>query len=68
MVIFRWVLGIVTLLLSGGMALSFMLFIVNGDDAWMSLTRRFRHWVYVTLLFWVNFEVWRRVVLVIINW
>jgi hypothetical protein len=68
MVIFRWILGILTLLLGGGMALSFVLFIVNGDDGWLKLTRRFRHWVYVTLLFWVNFEVWRTVLLIIINW
>jgi hypothetical protein len=68
MAIFRWTLGILTLLLGGGMALTFMLYIINGDDGWLRLVRRFRHYAYLILLFWVNFEIWRTVVMIIINW
>ena len=68
MVIFRWLLGIVSLLLGSGMALTFLFFIVNGNDEWLKLSRRLRHWVYLVLLFWLNFEVWRRVLLIIIHW
>jgi hypothetical protein len=68
MVIFRWILGIFSLLLGSGMALAFMLYIGNGNDEWMALARRFRHWVYLVLLFWLNFEVWRSVVLTLIHW
>ena len=68
MLIIRWVLGITALLMGGGMALCFVLYLLNGDDRWLGLTRRFRHWAYLLLLFWVNFEIWRTVALVIIHW
>ena len=68
MVIFRWMLGILTLLLGGTMALTFVLYIVSGTDSWLVTVRRTRHWVYLVLLFWFNFEIWRTVVLVIIHW
>jgi len=68
MVIFRWLLGIVSLLLGSGMVVTFLLYLGNGNDEWLVLTRKFRHWVYLVLLFWVNFEIWRRVLLIIIHW
>ena len=68
MVIFRWALGIISLLLGSGMVLTFLLFIGNGNDEWLKLSRRFRHWVYLVLLFWLNFEVWQRVLMIIIHW
>ena len=68
MVIFRWILGILTLLLGGGMALTFVIYIVSGTNDWLTIVRRLRHWTYLVLLFWFNFEVWRRVLLVIIHW
>jgi hypothetical protein len=68
MVIFRWILGILTLLLGGSMALTFLFYIGNGNDEWLKLSRRLRHWCYLVLLFWLNFEVWRRVVLIIVYW
>ncbi len=68
MVIFRWILGISALLMAAGLSLTFMLYIVNGDDGWMKLVRRLRHWLYVLLMFWINVEIWRSVVLIIIHW
>jgi hypothetical protein len=68
MVILRWILGIVSLLLGSGMVGAFLLYLGNGDDEWLKLTRKLRHWVYLVLLFWVNFEIWRRVLLIIIHW
>jgi hypothetical protein len=68
MTVFRWTLGILTLLLGGSMALTFMLFVANGNDEWMKLTRRLRHWASMALLFWFNIEIWRTVALVIIHW
>jgi hypothetical protein len=68
MVIFRWLLGIVSLLLGGSMVLTFLLYLVNGNDEWLKLSRRLRHQAYLVLLFWLNFEVWRRVVLIIVRW
>jgi hypothetical protein len=68
MVIFRWVLGIVSLLLGSGMALTFVLYMVGGNDEWLRPTRRLRQWLYLMLLFWLNFEIWRRVVLILVNW
>ena len=68
MVTFRWILGIVSLLLGGSMALTFLFYIVNGNDEWLKLSRRLRHWAYLVLLFWLNFEIWRRVLLIIIHW
>jgi hypothetical protein len=68
MVIFRWLLGIVSLVLGSGMVLTFLFYIANGNDEWLKLSRRLRHWTYLVLLFWLNFEVWRRVLLIIIHW
>ena len=68
MVIFRWLLGIVSLLLGGSMVLTFLLYLANGNDDWLKLSRRLRHQVYLVLLFWLNFEIWRRVLLIIIHW
>ena len=68
MVIFRWMMGILTLLLGSGMALTFVLYIVSGNDEWQVMVRRFRHWAYLVLLFWFNFEIWRTVALIIIRW
>ena len=68
MTAFRWVMGILTLVLGGGMALTFVIYIVSGVDEWIKIVRRLRHWTYLVLLFWFNFEIWRRVVLVVIHW
>jgi hypothetical protein len=68
MTIFRWIIGVLTGLLAGGTALAFVIFIVTGGDEWMDLTRKLRRWVYLLMLFWFNFEIWRRVLLVIIHW
>jgi hypothetical protein len=68
MVIFRWILGIVALLLGGGMTLTFVLYMAGGNDEWLAPTRKIRHWLYLVLLFWLNFEIWRRVVLILVNW
>jgi len=68
MIVIRWIFGIISLLAIGGMSACFVLYIVQGEDAWMKHVRRFRHWAYLALLFWVNLEIWRRVALVIIHW
>ncbi len=68
MTIFRWIIGVLTGLTGGGAAFTFVIFIITGADEWLKLAHRLRRWAYAAVLFWFNFEIWRRVVLIIIHW
>ncbi len=62
MTIFRWVLGVFSLLLAGGGVLSFLVYIAQGENDWLKLAHKFRRWTSAALLFWFNVEIWGRVV------
>jgi hypothetical protein len=67
MVIFRWILAVLVLLLGTGMALAFAIYVGDGNREWMKRARRLRHWAYLVLLLWVNVEIWRSVLMVLID-
>jgi hypothetical protein len=58
--------------LAGGLgaisAVMFTIYIVRGDDEWMPRARSFGRWCWAAVLVWFNIEIWRHVVLIIINW
>ena len=68
MTIFRWIVGVFTLLVAAGGLLSFVVFIVSGTDEWLDLARRFRRWLFAAVLFWFNVEVWGSVLGTLIHW
>ena len=68
MTAFRWVLAVLTALTLGGALLSFAVFMLRDGQEWLVLARRFRHWAYLTLLFWINSEIWGGVIAALIDW
>jgi len=68
MTIFRWIIGVISALLVGGSALSFVLFMAFDINVWLERARSLRRGAYMALLFWFNVEVWGRVVWTIIHW
>jgi hypothetical protein len=68
MTVFRWIIGVISLLLAGGWALTVMLYVLRGDDHFRDLGTSLRRWLFTFLLFWFNVEIWGRVVWTIINW
>jgi hypothetical protein len=68
MTVFRWIIGVLSLLFAAGSALSFGFFVGIDASVWLERARRFRHWTWLTLLLWFNVEIWRSVVLVIVRW
>jgi hypothetical protein len=68
MTIFRWIMGVISLLLCGGAALCFVIFIAFDIPAWLDRAKVFRRLAYMALLFWFNIEIWGRVVWTLIHW
>ena len=68
MVVFRWIIGVLALLLGTASLLSFVLFIIFDIEIWITRARSFRRGLYMALLLWFNVEVWGRVVWTIIHW
>ncbi len=68
MTIFRWIVGVIAGLLAVFAVFGFGLFIAFESKIWLERARRFRHWIWVLLLFWFNVEVWGRVLLTIVHW
>lgn len=66
--IFRWIIGVISLLLVGGATLSFVLFMAFDIDVWLERARVFRRFAYMALLFWFNIEIWGKVVWTLIHW
>jgi hypothetical protein len=61
MTIFRWIIGILTVLLATGTALTFLIYVITGDNDWKKLCVKIRRWLYSALLLWFNIEIWVRV-------
>ncbi|TMH26833.1 MAG: hypothetical protein E6H58_20585 [Betaproteobacteria bacterium] len=68
MTIFRWIIGIFTLLLAAGGLLAFVIFVLSGTEEWLDLARRFRRWVFAAVLFWFNIEIWGSILRTLIHW
>ncbi len=68
MTIFRWFIGIITVIAASGAVLSFVLFILTDISLWIERARRFRRWTWLAMLLWFNVEVWGRVIMTLINW
>ena len=47
---------------------SFVLGVVSGSDVWFARARRFRHWIWLTGLFWFNVEIWGSVAWTLWHW
>ncbi|HUG23851.1 hypothetical protein [Piscinibacter sp.] len=65
---FRWIVGVPAVLLAGGAVLAFVLFIIGGVDVWLERARAWRRLTFALVMFWFNVEIWRRVILIIVNW
>ena len=68
MIVFRWIIGVLTLLVAAGGLISFVIFIVGDTPEWLELARRFRRWTFAAVLFWFNVEVWGSVLGTLIHW
>ena len=68
MVVFRWIIGVISALLCGGAVLSFALFMAFDINVWLERARSFRRGAYMALLFWFNIEIWGRVIWTLIHW
>jgi hypothetical protein len=68
MTIFRWVVGVIGVLMALGALGSFLLFVASDIVLWIERARRFRHWTWLALLLWFNVEVWGRVAVTLIHW
>lgn len=68
MTIFRWVVGVIGVLMALGALGSFLLFIASDIALWIERARRFRRWTWLALLLWFNVEVWGRVAYTLIHW
>ncbi len=68
MTIFRWIMGVLVLLLGGGAVLCFALFMAFDINVWLDRARSLRRGAYLAMLFWFNIEVWGRVVYTLVHW
>jgi hypothetical protein len=68
MTIFRWIMGVLLLLLGGGSVLCFALFMAFDINVWLDRARSLRRGAYLAMLFWFNIEVWGRVVYTLVHW
>lgn len=68
MEVFRWIVGVPAVLLAGSAVLAFVLFIIGGVDVWLEHARQWRRLTFALVMFWFNVEIWRHVVLIIVNW
>jgi hypothetical protein len=68
MTIFRWIIGVISALLCGGAAFSFIVFIAMDIPHWLDRARTLRRGAYMALLFWFNVEIWGRVIWTLIHW
>jgi hypothetical protein len=68
MTVFRWIMGVLSVVLVGGSVLCFVLFMAFDIEVWIQRARSLRRGAYLALLFWFNVEVWGRVVYTLIHW
>lgn len=68
MVVFSWVMFVISALLGASSLGSFLLFIFLDVNIWLERARALRRWLYTALLLWFNVFIWGRVVWTIIHW
>ena len=68
MTVFRWIIGVVALLMASGAVLSLAINLASDSRVWLERARRFRRWTWLAALLWFNVEVWGRVLVTIIHW
>ena len=68
MIVFRWIVGISMLLFGIGAVGSFAVFIAFDLNHWLERARRFRRFVWLTMLLWFNVEIWGTVFSVLRHW
>ena len=68
MTVLRWIIGVLTALLATGAILTFVGYMLEGDDRWLVYARNFRRWVWSACLFWFNCEIWGRVIWTLVHW
>ena len=68
MTVFRWIIGVLTGFFVLGALFGFILFIAFDSQLWLERARRFRHYIWVLVLFWFNVEVWGRVGYTLYHW
>jgi hypothetical protein len=68
MVVFSWVMFVISALLGASSLGSFLLFIFLDINAWLDRARSLRRGLYMALLLWFNVFVWGRVVMTLIHW
>jgi hypothetical protein len=68
MTIVYWILAVLAGIFATGTTLSFVIFIVTGDDLWGKRARNLRRLTSAVLLLMFNLWVWGRVISIIIHW
>ncbi len=68
MTAFRWIFGVISVLLATGSLVSFVLFLSLDISAWLDRARSLRRGAYLALLVWFNVEVWGRVLWTLFHW
>ena len=68
MTVFRWIMGVLSVVFVGGSVLAFVLFMMLDVEVWIERARTLRRGAYLVTLFWFNIEVWGRVVYTLIHW
>lgn len=68
MTVFRWIIGVVAVLMAIGAVLSLAINLASDSHVWLERARRFRRWTWLSALLWFNVEVWGRVLLTVIHW
>ena len=68
MTVLRWIMFVITGGLFTGAAVSFVLFIMADVEVWIERARTLRRLSFAAGLFWINVEIWGRVVYTLWNW
>jgi hypothetical protein len=68
MIVFRWIVGVLSAFFAVCALLSFALHVVSNSDIWLARARQVRHWLWLVALLWFNVEVWGRVVYTLFHW
>jgi hypothetical protein len=68
MVVFSWVMFVVSALLAASSLGCFLLFIFFDINVWLERARTLRRGLSMSLLLWFNVWVWGRVLMTLINW
>ena len=68
MVVFSWVMLVISGLLGAISLGSFLVFLFFDIPAWLERARTFRRLLVTALLFWFNVFIWGRVVWALFHW